>query len=71
VLLQEQPTRTFALGVEFKFIPEWSLLCRLMLYIVKYGGEEIILRPAFVNSVTNWGPRSNMVLKYYVWTMFE
>jgi len=53
VLLQEQPSPTFALGgVEFKFIPEWSMPGRLMLYIIRYGADEIILRIAFVNSVT-------------------
>ena len=44
---------------------------RLMLYIIRYGGDEIILRLAFVNSVTPCGPRSNMDLTYYVWTKFE
>ena len=67
VLLQKQPSPTFALGgVEFKFIPEWSMPGRLMLYIIRYGGDEIILRLAFVNSVTPCGPRSNMYLTYYI-----
>jgi len=44
---------------------------RLMHYIIRYGGDEIILSLAFVNSVTPCCPRSNMDLTYYIWTTFE
>jgi len=44
---------------------------KLVLYIFRYGGHEIILRKAFVDSVTSCGPRSNMDSTYYIWTTFE
>ena len=47
------------------------MLGKLLHYVIRYGGDEIILRIAFVNSVTTCGPRSNMDLTYYVWTMSE
>ena len=71
VLLQEQPSPTFAMGgVEFEFVPEWSMSGKLVHYILWYGGDDIILRLAFINSVTPSGPRSNMDLTYYIWTTF-
>jgi len=44
---------------------------RLVHYINRYGGVEIILNIAFVNSITPCVPRSNMDLTYYIWTTFE
>ena len=44
---------------------------KLVLYTLRYGGNDIILRIAFINSVTPCGPRSNMDLTYYIWTTFE
>jgi len=50
VLLQEQPSPTFAIsGAEFELVPEWSMPGRLVLYILRYGGNDIILRIAFIN----------------------
>jgi len=72
VLLQEQPSHTFSLGsIEFEFVPEWSMPGKLVLYVIRYGGDEIILRIAHIDSVNPCGPRSNMDLTYYVWTTFE
>jgi len=44
---------------------------RLMLHIIRHGGEEILLRLAFENSATPCGPRSNMHLTHYILTTFE
>ena len=53
MLLQEQPSPTFAMGgVEFEFLPEWSMPGKLVQYILMYGGDDIILRITFINSVT-------------------
>ena len=57
--------------VDFEYVPEWSMPGKLVLYIFRYGGHEIILRKAFVDSVTSCGPRSNMDSTYYIWTTFE
>jgi len=44
---------------------------KLVLSILWYGRHEIILRIAFVDTVTPCGPRSNMDLTYYIWTTLE
>jgi len=47
------------------------MLGKLLHYVIRYGGDEIILRIACVESVNPCGPRSNMDLIYHVWTTFE
>jgi len=72
VLLEEQPSPTFSLGgVEFEFVPEWSITGKLVLYILRYGGDDIIHRIECIDSVKPCGPRSNIDLTYYVWNTFE
>jgi len=72
VLLQAKSSPSFPMGgVDFQYVPEWSMPGKLVLYILRYGGHEIIFRIAFVDSVTPCGPRSNMDLTYYIWTTFE
>jgi len=44
---------------------------KLVLYVIRHGGDEIILRIARIDSVNSCGPHSNMDLTYYVWTNFE
>ena len=71
LLLQEQPSPKFAMGgVDFEFMPEWFMPGKPVLYILRYGGNDIILGRAFINIVTPCGPRSNMDLTYYIRTIF-
>ena len=72
MLLQEQPTPKFSLGsVEFVFVPEWSIPGNVLHYVVKYGGDEIVLRNQCIDSVAPCDPRSNMDLTYHIWSTFE
>jgi len=72
LLLQEQPTTTFSMGsVEFEFVPEWSIPDKLLHFVIRYGGEEIVLRIVCTDSVNPYGPRSNMDLTYHIWTTYE
>jgi len=72
VLLQAKPSPTFAMcGVDFEYVPEWSMPGKLVLCILRYGGHEIILRKAFVVSVSPCGVRSNIDLTYYIRITFE
>ena len=72
MLLQEQPSPTVALGgAEIKHILEMSLRGRLMLYIIRCGGEEIVLRLEFATSVPRCGLRSNIDLTCNVLTTFD
>jgi len=40
-------------------------------YVVKYGGDEIVLRIQCIESVAPYGPRSNLDLNYHIWSTFE
>ena len=47
VLLQGKPTPTFSMGsVEFEFVPEWTITGILLHDVIRYAGEEIVLRIA-------------------------
>jgi len=71
-LLQEQPTPTFSIGgVEFVFVPELSIPGKVLHYVIRYEGDEILLRIRCIDSVNSYGPRSNMDLSYYIWSTFE
>jgi len=41
---------------------------KLVTYFIRHGGDDIILKLVFVNSVKPCGPRSNIDLTYNVWT---
>jgi len=72
VLLHVQPTPTFSMGsVEFEFVPEWFIPGKLLHHVIRYGGQEIVLRIAWIDSVNPSSPRSNMDLTYHIWTTFE
>ena len=71
-MLQEQPTPTFSIGgVEFVFVPELSIPGKVLHYVIRYEGDEILLRIRCIDSVNSYGPRSNMDLTYYIWSTFE
>ena len=40
-------------------------------YVVKYGGDEIVLRIQCIDSVAPCGPRSNIDLTYHILSAFE
>ena len=40
-------------------------------YFTRHGGDDIILKVAYVNSVIPCGPRCNIDLTYNVWTTFD
>jgi len=72
VLLQEQPSPTFALGgVEFELVPQWTVPGRMVHYYIRHGGDEIIPKIVFISSVLPCRPRSNIDVTYYVWTMLD
>jgi len=72
VLLQDQPSPTFALGgVEFELDPQWNVPGRAVRYTISHGGEEIILSISIISSDSPCGPRSNIDLTYHVWTLFD
>jgi len=58
-------------SVEFVFVPEWSIPGKLFHYVIRYGGDEIVLRIACIDGVNPCGPRSNMDLTYHIWSTFE
>ena len=53
-------------GVDFEYLAEWSMPGKLVPFMLRVGGHEIILRIAFVDSVTPCGPRSNKDITYYI-----
>ena len=72
VLLQDQPSPTYALGgVGFELYPLWTVPGRAVRYIIRHGGEEIILFISIISSESACGPRSNIDLTYHVWTLFD
>jgi len=58
-------------GVEFVTVPLWSMPGRSVTYSIRHGGDEIILKVAYVNSVIPCGPRSNIDLTYNIWTRLD
>ena len=72
MLLKVQPAPTFSVGtVEFVFVPEWSLLGKLLHYYIMYGRDDIVLKIACIDRVKSCGPRSNMDLTYHIWSTLE
>ena len=57
--------------VEFETVPSWAMPRRSVTYSIRYGGDEIILKVAYVNSVIPCGPRSNVDLTYNIWNKLD
>jgi len=72
MLLQEQPTANFACrGVRFELDPRRTVPGRSVRSTIRHGGEEIILAIWINSSDSPCGPRSNLDLTNYVWTLSD